>query len=298
MGYIPDLDISLKEMQKQFPDWDAESIAAGLNRFFDLLDAGVNTVYDFYDRDACTAEEDKADTKLFYMPGKKGMPFAIICPGGAYRAICTLKEGFTTGARLNQMGYSAFILCYRVGGRGLLPKPMDDLAAALKFILQNAERLGVDARDYAVIGYSAGGHLAGEWGTELVGASCYGLPGPSAIFMAYTPSEVILSKDGENPMDRAMRDTLFGDQDFDTARERYCIARHINQNYPPAYLWHCKDDPIVPIRSMYEMIDSLNRYGVPYKYREVSAGGHGFGMGEFYESKGWLEEAVAFWQDR
>lgn len=44
--YIPDLDISLKEMQKQFPDWDAESIAAGLNRFFDLLDAGVNTVYD------------------------------------------------------------------------------------------------------------------------------------------------------------------------------------------------------------------------------------------------------------
>lgn len=58
------------------------------------------------------------------------------------------------------MGYSAFVVYYRVKRKAKFPAPQDALARAIKDVLVRAEKLNLDTKSYSVWGSSAGGHLA------------------------------------------------------------------------------------------------------------------------------------------
>lgn len=74
-------------------------------------------------------------------------------------------EAFPVAARLSEMGMPVFCLNYRVAGKEpLFPKPMEDLSAAYRFLKDHEDQFDIDARHYAVGGFSAGGHLAACWG--------------------------------------------------------------------------------------------------------------------------------------
>ena len=62
-------------------------------------------------------------------------PAIIICPGGGYSMICSFVEGLPYAKRLNEQGYSAFVLYYRCRKKARYPAPMEDLARALGDIL-------------------------------------------------------------------------------------------------------------------------------------------------------------------
>lgn len=96
----------------------------------------------------------------------KNAPFVLLIPGGAYEDVCMINEGFLTAIELNRMGYNAFVCKYRTGEFAKFPAPQEDVAKTLRWICQNAPRLKVDCRDYAVCGFSAGGHLAARRGTK------------------------------------------------------------------------------------------------------------------------------------
>jgi len=298
---IPDLGLSLKAMQEVCYDWVADSIAYGLNRVIALLDSGEKVAYDFYTDAEMEACPEKKGTKLFFMPAKRGAPFVMVCPGGGYGAVCTLKEGFTTGARLNELGYNVFVLSYRVqplDGKsrlGILPKPLDDMASAFRFIAAHAGEFGVCMERYAVAGFSSGGHLAAEWGTENCGAVSYGLPKPEAIFLGYPASDTTLygSINGKNLLLIGMLGENYTEEEIN----RYNVNANITDTYPTVYIWHCKDDNIISIETSYKMVRELEKHGIPHRFKEVEHGGHGFGLGEFSEAKGWLEEAVELWKN-
>ncbi len=57
-------------------------------------------------------------------------PFALICPGGGYTMVCSFIEGIPYAKRLNQKGYSAFILYYHVREKAKYPAPQQDVARA------------------------------------------------------------------------------------------------------------------------------------------------------------------------
>ena len=105
----------------------------------------------------------------------------LICPGGAYARQWGLIEGLAMGARSQPArGYPAFVLYYRTAQKPpfdnpLLPKPIEDLAAAIRLIGDRAADFGVGKEDYALAGFSAGAHLAAEWGTVNHGFARYGL---------------------------------------------------------------------------------------------------------------------------
>lgn len=285
------LETTLRQQQEQSYDWVAASIAHGLERLTDLLEQGVQVVHDYYTPEEKAESPDKEQTKLFYMPGEAGRPFVVICPGGAYACVCSLKEGFTTAARLNELGYNAFVLHYRCG-RGILPKPLDDLAAALRYIISNQETLQVDTSRYAVVGYSSGGHLAGEWSTENCGAPAYGLPKPDAVFLGYPASDTELFMGKGRFLLEGMLGPDFTDEDV----VKYNVNANITESYPATYIWHCTDDPIVPVETAYKMVEQLKKHNRPYVFKEAAIGGHGFGLGEFTELNGWLEEAMELFE--
>ena len=294
--YVPDLDISLEEMQRQSYDWVADSIAFGVNRLLELLDAGTEVVWDIYSPEEKAADPSKENTKLFYFPGKPGAPYAVVCPGGGYNAICVLKEGFTTAAHLNNMGYHVFSLSYRIRENAVMPNPIDDLAAAIRRIDSRAEELAIDPKGYAVCGYSAGGHLAAEWGTKNCGYAAYGLERPAALLLGYPAVSMVR---GDMPeLGVPFLENIYGKGYTVDTVTKYSPALQIDGDYPAVYLWHCEDDPIVPISMSLDFAEKLSRVGVPYVLRRVEHGGHGFGTGEYSEAAGWMEAAERLWTEQ
>lgn len=85
----------------------------------------------------------------------------LICAGGAFRFRSDEIEGTPVAEELASRGYQSFVVNYRLRpytqAEGAL-----DLARAVRFVRKNAEVYGIDENDIAVMGFSAGGILAGE----------------------------------------------------------------------------------------------------------------------------------------
>ncbi|MDE5909004.1 MAG: alpha/beta hydrolase [Lachnospiraceae bacterium] len=284
--------MTLKELQKRNDGFEAESVAYGLQRVIDLVEAGISVEHSFWNHEEIEITPDKKKTRLFFMPGKAGMPFVLICPGGAYQCVCTLKEGFPTGARLNELGYNAFILHYRVKEIGLMPHPLEDVAAALKYIFAKADEFQINSGKYAVAGFSSGGHLAAEWGTDNCGALNYGISKPEIVILGYPASDLTVFGTHE----KMMLTTMLGKKYEKADIKKYNVNENISTDYPATYIFHCQDDPVIPVITSYRMKEKMENFNCPCVFREVPGGGHGFGLGEHTDAKGWPEEAIAFWE--
>ncbi len=259
-------------------------------------------VYDVYPQSQCSAHEDKSKVKLVHMPGKPAMPYAVICPGGAYARQWGLIEGLAVGARLNQWGIPCFVLYYRTAQKPLLPKPIRDLAAAIRFIDDNSKTFQVQSGHYAVGGFSAGGHLAAEWGTVNHGWKTYGLTKPEALFLGYPSISTDVFFDALPHLDRDSLSTasnylarLSGEAFTREALREYSVDCHMDRDYPPVFLTACKDDPVVPFESSERFMERLTQLQIPYETAIGETGGHSFGLGDGTETDGWLQKAVAFW---
>lgn len=85
----------------------------------------------------------------------------LICAGGAFQFRSDENEGTPVAEELARRGYQSFVVNYR-----LRPYTQEegalDLARAVRYVRKNADIYGIDENDIAVMGFSAGGILAGE----------------------------------------------------------------------------------------------------------------------------------------
>ncbi|MFY0713639.1 alpha/beta hydrolase [Seonamhaeicola sp. NFXS20] len=82
----------------------------------------------------------------------------IICPGGGYKILAINKEGTEIAKWLNSLGYTAFVLQYRVPQKR--EGALQDLQRAIKWVRSNTALYNLDDERIGVMGFSAGGHLA------------------------------------------------------------------------------------------------------------------------------------------
>jgi len=91
----------------------------------------------------------------------------IVVPGGNYEQCCMGKEGHQVAVWLNGLGVTAIVLRYRLLPEGhYWPAQLEDLELALRLVRGNATAWRVDRSRVGVIGFSAGGHLAGVAATS------------------------------------------------------------------------------------------------------------------------------------
>jgi len=237
---------------------DPAVVVASLNRMIDDSSRGGTIFYDFH-----TAAEKRADpslenTGLFFFRGKPGAPFAVISPGGGFAYVGSVHEGFPYAVEINEQGYNAFVLKYRAGRGGTAAT--EDLAAALAYIFDNADSLGVSTDHYSLWGSSAGARMAaaiGSYGTARFGAA--DLQKPSAVVMAYT-----------------------GHSD-------------LSPSEPPTFVVVGEHDGIASPATMQRRVAALRRAGTEVAYHQYTGVGHGFGVGAGTSAEGWITEAVRFW---
>jgi len=237
---------------------EPDIVVGAINHMIDEVNNGESIFYDFYTEQEKQEDPTKEYTGLFFFRGETGAPFAIVCPGGGFSYVGSLHEGFPLAQRISEFGLNAFVIRYRIGSEG---NATADLAAALAYIFQNAETLGVATNEYALWGGSAGARLVGN--IALNGLSPYGggdLPKPATAVIAYT-----------------------GQLSY-------------GSDFPPTFITVAANDWIANISTVERRVDNLKNAGVEVEYRRYQSAGHGFGLGTGTDAEGWVDLAVQFWQ--
>ena len=230
-----------------------EVVLSGINRLISDAASGKPVFYSFSD-DAAVRDQ----TGLFFFRGKPGAPFALICPGGGFRYVGSLHEGYPIADIISRHGFNAFVLQYRTGGESVA---CADMAHALSWIFANASTLEISVNGYSVWGGSAGARMAadlGAYGARRLGGA--DVPKPSAVIMAYT------GHDWMTPQD------------------------------PPTFSVVSMDDPIADYRIMQARTKALKDADIDAEILLVRHAGHGFGVGHGTDAEGWVEAALRFWE--
>mgnify|MGYP001304284996 CR=1 FL=1 len=81
----------------------------------------------------------------------------IITPGGGYVRVATVKEGYATASWLIELGYTVFVLQYRVPDKRAAA--LQDIQRTIKLVRSNAKKYRIDPNKIAAMGFSAGAHL-------------------------------------------------------------------------------------------------------------------------------------------
>lgn len=288
----------------------AEAVARiirGLERARTIARTDEEFALRIWDEGACEEDSTKKGVRLFHFPATlqtdtataraEDTPWVLVIPGGGYQSVCNAFEGFPIAAELNAAGYTAYVLSYRVRMDRLMPKPIDDVAQAIHFVKTKMKDCAEDEESpYAVMGFSAGAHLAAEWGTDNRGYRIYGLPKPAALVLCYAPIDVRVgvSPDGTRS---AFVSSLIGDSGL-SALDEFAVNLHMDDSYPDTYLWHCRDDDVVPFDNYEIMSERLNELEIPHEGRVFERGGHALMKPHDIAADRWLEGALPFLNKR
>ena len=279
--------LRLEEIPQVLSAWLVPPLEAGLRFLQEKAQQGP-VFYHIWDEEERKADPSKEKTGIsaFPVPGKK--PFFLICPGGGYSSVCSVAEGFPIAMRLNELGYSAFILQYRVGEHAKNLNPVQDLAQAVRFLNDNKNMFGITEMDYRLVGFSAGGHLAAFFSAEYQDAAAGDVPAAKGIALGYP---VVTMGEYTHP---GSRELFAGENPDAETIARFSVENRITPVYPPVFMWQCDEDDTVPVENSQMLADALNRNGVRF-CREMFAGSaHGWGLATGTAAEGWVDRAVAF----
>jgi acetyl esterase/lipase len=208
----------------------------------------------------------------------------LIIPGGGYRSISVEGEGYSAAKWLNERGYAAFVLTYRLPGEGWndgAKVAVEDAQRALRLIRANAGAYGIDKGRVGILGFSAGGHLAGLAATRF-GDTFY-QPLDKADMLSDRPDWAALVYPVitlEAPFTKTSTHRQMVGRGSDPALESaWSVQTEVNGRMPPVLLVHAEDDPIASIRHSEIMAAACQAARVPADFVRLPTGGHGFAMG-------------------
>lgn len=190
---------------------------------------------------------------------KPGAPLALVFPGGGYNVLAQDHEGVGVARRLNDLGYAAAVVRYRVPRRDPVRPwvaPLHDARRALELARERAAAWNADPARVVAIGFSAGGNLVARLAYQPSDAP---VPRPDAVILVYPAYLGAQEKSGP------LREGPEG------------VVPAAGSRPPPACFFHSADDPY-PARYSVELAAALRAAGAKAETHVFSDGGHGWGV--------------------
>ncbi|HLV88998.1 MAG TPA: alpha/beta hydrolase [Candidatus Sulfotelmatobacter sp.] len=209
----------------------------------------------------------------------------IIAPGGGYTMLASNHEGRQEADWFAQLGVVAFVLKYRMGPQHRYPQPLQDAQRAIRLVRSRAADFGISPDRIGFMGFSAGGHLAAETGTEFDAGNPQA-PDPVER-VSSRPDFLVLGYPWLNAMnaDQDGKSEYCRNIDLHDAElcERYSAMyspeRHVSHNTPPVFIFHTTTDDGVPVQASVSFYSALIVAKVPAEMHIFYEGPHGVGMG-------------------
>ena len=188
----------------------------------------------------------------------------VICPGGGYHILAWDLEGTEVAQWLNELGFAAIVLKYRVptghhGDPGKWQGPVMDAQRALSITRSHADDWKLDSQRIGILGFSAGGNAAARTavsnGNRLYDAiddadknSC------AANFAILVYPAWLADEEGDLKAELA-----------------------VDKNTPPMFFAHAADDRVSCLSSV-ALFTELKKNNVPAELHIYATGGHGYGL--------------------
>lgn len=205
-------------------------------------------------------------------------PGIVLCPGGGYGAISS-RESAPVAEPFFAAGYNIFILNYSVKEEAKDFRPLCQLAATVAHIRANSQKFLTVSDKIAVMGFSAGGHLAASLGTLFNNQRFLNAWSrdenirPDAMVLGYP---VITADDVYSQIDSIER--VSGAQKGTPQYRWFDLTDHVDEQTPPTFLWHTAKDQIVPVENSLLFSMALSKAKVPYECHILPEGPHGMGV--------------------
>ena len=238
-------------------------------------------------------------------PNRK-YPAILIIQGGGYAGLCD-READPIAIQFLAKGFCAFILEYSCQDKA--KESLKEALYAVKYIKENSDQLNIEKDKVAVIGFSAGGHLAGNICVhgknlpEILGAD-FPLENtkPDIGVLCYP----VVAMTGEFAHQGSAFNLCGDDEEL---KDKFNIYKYVNCDSAPIYIWHTKEDELVPVQNTLMLAEAYNKNGVTIvmdifehgrhgqAIKDVLAWDRGMLSGLDEECEKWLEKSFAFLQE-
>ena len=214
-------------------------------------------------------------------PARPNGGAVLIAPGGGYVRVAVSKAGGDIDAWLAGLGYHVFTMTYRLPGDPWAAGPdvaLQDVQRAIRLIRSRSAELGLDSNRLAVMGFSAGGHVAGLAATRFAETSY--APIDSADAMPVKPTVVAMCYPVVTMMEpwphKGSLKELLGTNPTDEGRRHASIELHVPADAPPTFVCGTTDDPVVPMHNAMLMYEALKAQKVTSELHLYEGATHGF----------------------
>ena len=193
---------------------------------------------------------------VVFRPEKGNGAAVIISPGGGNKFLSMDLEGTEIVHWLNGLGYTEFILEYRIPNQQ--KGALQDIQRSIRYVRFKTKDFKLETNKIGVIGFSAGGNLSARGATafnmktyktidQIDSASCR----PNFALLIYPSS-------------------------MSTGQDRHLIPETpVSANTPPVFIFVASDDPYnIP----FSMGMELRANKIPFEFHVVPGGWHGYGL--------------------
>lgn len=194
-----------------------------------------------------------------YLPNlvAKNGSAVIVCPGGGYNILAYDLEGTEIARWLNKLGFTAFVLQYRIPDKK--EGALQDVQRAMRIVRENSKKWNIDPEKIGVMGFSAGGSLSAR-ASALFNKKTYH-PVDKADSLSCRPSFTMLIYPAY--LDQGANLSLTPELE-------------LSKEVPPVFIFQTADDPYG--NSALVMAGALRNAKLPFELHMLATGGHGYGL--------------------
>lgn len=212
-----------------------------------------------------------------FKPATSNGKAVIVAAGGGYKRIELGIEGWPLAEWLNERGYIAYVLAYRLPSEGWNAGnivALQDAQRALRIVRSREKHV-------TLLGFSAGGHLMGMTAT-LGDSQTYAAQDSTDAIPAVAQGAALIYPPItlERPYTYTSTHKVLVGPDASAQEEaEWSVQNRVTGSTPPEFLVQAKDDSVVDPHNTLIMAAACEQRGVAVEMHRYATGGHGFGLG-------------------
>lgn len=209
-------------------------------------------------------------------------PAIIVVPGGGYRMV-SRREAEPIAAYFVAKGYNVAILRYSVridaetkGFDGIsYPTPLLQLCASVDYIRKHAEETNSDLSRLYMVGFSAGGHLVGNFATDYKNINKKFGKNWDLQATAVALSYPVISPDYGQVSSYTNLLAELSDEEKQQALPSLKLDQVVSSDTLPSFVWTTYEDNCVPAINSIKYAEACYAKGVPCELHMFLKGWHG-----------------------